>query len=274
MMTQEQLIKKYRINDLEKCIAEWENSIKEAVDHKMVNQNDYKNIVLRIASKTTLLFRGILTLCANGMPDAAMILARNLHEQNISLMFLDKMTNEPDFEQYIEEYYLNDDLQIAKKEVWVAEHFNQSPQEKQKATEYLNELKAKKRHKRSNEYFWTGKNNFKDLVEYLFQTETDEDARNMIASQHENYIIASVMLHSNGLGNKFRIGGERDYSIIDNTAKTTGIEIPLLFALRSVIFIVNDADYVLQISPNPTLKNLIEITKYLKQFEDQQSSTT
>lgn len=268
-MTQEQLIEKYRINDLENCIAEWESSIQETVNHRMIYNNDYKNIVLRIATKTTLLFRGILTLCANGMPDAAMILARNLHEQNISLMFLEKMKHMPDFEQYIEDYYLNDSLQIAKIGVWIAEHVNQSTQEKQKESNRLAELKAKKHHKPNSEYFWTGKNNFQDLVEYLLQAETDEHTRNMIALQHENYKIASVMLHANSLGNKFRIGGDQDSAIIDNTAKTSNIEIPLLFALRSVIFIVNDADHVLRTSPNPTMKNLIEITKHLKEFENQ-----
>ena len=82
------------------------------------------------------------------------------------------------------------------------------------------------------------------------------------------------MIHASVLGNQVRIGGERDSAIIDNTAKTTSIEIPLLFALCSIIFIVNDADHVLQTSPNPTMKNLLEITKHLKQFENQQSYIT
>ena len=81
-MTQEDIILKFRINELEECI----DLIEDEISNK-INQGNYKteesymNLVLNCTGKSLLTLRELILLCKNGFPDGALGLARNLFEQ-------------------------------------------------------------------------------------------------------------------------------------------------------------------------------------------------
>lgn len=55
--------------------------------------------------------REILTLCAHGYPDGALSLGRNLYEQMIVISFFEMHKDDVDFQEYVDDFFLNYEVQ-------------------------------------------------------------------------------------------------------------------------------------------------------------------
>lgn len=80
-MTQEDIILKFRIDELEECLDLIEDEISDKINHGHYKQEEsYMNLVLNCTGKSLLTLRELILLCKNGFPDGALGLARNLFE--------------------------------------------------------------------------------------------------------------------------------------------------------------------------------------------------
>ena len=87
-------VSKWRLEELDTLIDEFDSNLAGAVKKlELKESNDYQNLVLRVAGKSIVTFREILTLSAYGYPDGALSLARNLYEQFITLYFFEGYDN-------------------------------------------------------------------------------------------------------------------------------------------------------------------------------------
>lgn len=111
-MTQEDIILKFRINELEECI----DLIEDEISNK-INQGNYKteesymNLVLNCTGKSLLTLRELILLCKNGFPDGALGLARNLFEQFVIVCIFESQCEGSARDRMVEKYYADYDVQ-------------------------------------------------------------------------------------------------------------------------------------------------------------------
>ena len=102
----------WKLNVLDKIIDSMEDEIELAITQKQIlTDRNYANIILRIAGKSVVNMREIICLSTYGYPDGALSIARNLYEQVIILAFFENHKNDKDFNNYIEDYYTDYDIQ-------------------------------------------------------------------------------------------------------------------------------------------------------------------
>ena len=69
-MTQEDIILKFRIDELEECLDLIEDEISDKINHGHYKQEEsYMNLVLNCTGKSLLTLRELILLCKNGFPD-------------------------------------------------------------------------------------------------------------------------------------------------------------------------------------------------------------
>ncbi len=102
----------WRLDELEKIIDSMEDEIEEAITHQnLQTDHNYTNIVLRTAGKSIVGMREIIRLSAFGYPDGALSLARNIYEHVIILAFFESHKHDKDFDDYVDDYYIDYDIQ-------------------------------------------------------------------------------------------------------------------------------------------------------------------
>ena len=105
------VITKWRLDEFLNTIDEFENLLADKVQDKDFESNSYEMALLHISGKSIVTTREVLTLCAHGYPDGALSLARNLYEQMITIAFFESRKNQQDFQDYVDDYYLNYEYQ-------------------------------------------------------------------------------------------------------------------------------------------------------------------
>ena len=251
--SQEQHIINLRLQELEHALNRFEDIV-AAESNKYHVANDYPNILIKLAGKTIWTFREILCLCSSGFPEGALSLARNLYEQSITLAFFNKVRRNADFQDYVDDYYIDAEMQRTRVLKWEAKYSNNDAQQAQRYENELQRIKSSAHRKGKGDYWWTGHNSFSGVVEYLISTESDVQFSRMMARVHIVYKRACASLHAGSLGNNIRLGVEPSFAGVDNTAKAQGHELPLCFSTYSFILIVGVICHELKLDGADLLK--------------------
>ena len=230
---------KWKLQELESIIDEFESNLCNVIESRRLKAHvDYQNIVLFTAGKSIVTFREVIALCSLGYPDGALSLARNLYEQFITLSFFEHKKTSEDFQTYIDDYFLDYDLQRSKNLVFEYEYIEKNELLSKNYKEELKAMKSKKAHQKVNgDYWWTGYSSFKKVVDFVIE-KSDASFQRWISALHFTYKRSSVTLHASCLGNMIRLGNDSQFVGVDTAPSLKGQDIPLWFASCSFIMIV------------------------------------
>ncbi len=258
-------VNKWRLDELTQIIDRFESDMAYyvKVNHVQTAQN-YPNMLLFTASKSILTFREVVTLCLNGYSDGALSLTRNLYEQLITLMFLEFKENKSDFPSIIENYFIDHDICRLKALKYEAEYCFDNEEMKDKIENQLKQIKQTVNNKCSQDYWWAGKNGFKDMVDTVMNSleEKVAGASKTIAKLHLLYKRACVSIHASSMGNSVRLGIDNSLPIIDTSPNLNGQAIPLYFAASTFRYICCKICSKLNIAYNKYDNELIALEKY------------
>lgn len=227
----------WKVNELWGLVGVFEDKLAEAVEKQhVVIAEDYRNLLLYAAAKSTVTTRELCILCANGYPDGALSLARNIYEQFIVLAFLESKRKCSEFKDYINDYYVDADLQYCR--MAKVQRTTMPEIEFERIVSIENAAKSQATRNTKGQYWWTGIPSFNSLVDYISKENQDSGLNAMLVRLHAMYKLACVELHSNSLGNHFRLGIDRSFAGIDTNPVDKGLELPLEFVSLTLIYIV------------------------------------
>ena len=233
--------KKWKLHELDEIIDSFEKEVYDYVEtHKIYENCDYPNALLELCGKAIVTFREIITLISFGYPDGALSLARNLYEQMIFLCFFENRRNEEQFQDIIDDYYLNGAIKEKMEAEYLYEHCSENVVLLQQVKEQIGELKQKAHRKPvKGDYWWAGVDSFAALVEKV-RKEQLADAPEFVLFLHKLHLVykqACLMLHASSIGNAVRLG-EKTKNCVSTAPVKKGHGTPLWFATTSLICIV------------------------------------
>ena len=269
----EKCVQMWKLNKLFDLIYTFDSDIAEKVHHKMKSAEDYPNLLVRLSGKSIVTFREIVTLSANGYPDGALSLARNLYEQFITIAFLNAHLNSIDFNDYIEDYYLDYDLQRTKALVFEAEYCTKDDRALEKLRNQKLNIRSQMHHSnKRGEFWWTGKNSFYDVATEVISGSKDESFRKFLSQLHLLYKRSSLSVHATCMGNYLRLGVSPKFVGVDTSPQANGHALPLYLATNSFIGIVGIVCKEFNIESEALLENLNELAIfYRKSMTETQS---
>lgn len=249
-------VEKWKLNELSEIVGQFDEKLADSVNaQKIVRERNYKNIVLDTAGKSIVTMREVICLCANGYPDGALALARNLYEQFVILSFLEMHSSDVDFQNYIEDYFRDAIIINCKALKYEADFFENKLEIKNLNEKVENEKEAAHKKVRG-QYWWTGKAKFQDVVESIGQVDSRPEIKRLLARLQFVYKRACLSLHASCLGNSMRIGTENELQCIDTRERDNGQELPLYFAIMSFIMVVKVTCREFYITENSIINEL------------------
>ena len=156
-------IEKWRLEELLTAINTFEEEFSTAVNQKGLNEENYQTILVNICGKTLVTSREVITLCANGYPDGALSLARNVFEQMIIVAFFEQRKDNSDFIEIVDKYFKNYTIQRNR----ILEDICGLQNDCKKRREYskkIKEFKVDNNIKVLTDYWWSGYASFSKLV--------------------------------------------------------------------------------------------------------------
>ncbi len=222
----------WRTEELQNLLIEFEDEL-ETASQSTKDTDAYRMIVLRIMARSLITTREIIILCETGYSDGAFSLARNLYEQLIHIFFFMIHENDPDFNHYVEDYYLNGQYQIIKYNKESARCFSDN---KELARQQKEEETIRKQahhtfpQKKQNDYWWAGKDSFYGLVKDVKEKYPDSNSQKILDRLHLYYTATNRSIHANSAGNSQRLGNKYQSHIIDTAPNGIGQGFPLHFA--------------------------------------------
>lgn len=245
----------WRLNELERIIDDFEEFLGDYVNYHNIKKNeDYLNIVLDITGKSIVTFREIICLSTCGYSDGALSLARNLCEQFFILAFFEEKLDSSEFQNYVDDYHLDYEIQrikIIKKNM---ELFSKS--KLIKLDKELQALKQKSTKRINGNYWWAGVGSFKDLCMVVRENE-ESSVQSLINDILMVYNRACVSLHSSCLGNSIRLSLDNNFVGIDTSPCLNGHSMPLWLSSVTFIWIMAIAN-----------KEIMGTIKYSKELND------
>ena len=228
----------WRLHELDKILDSIEDDIEGAVDRKQVQtEHDFQNLVLRATGKSIVDMKEILTLVACGYPDGALSLSRNLFEQLVILLFFRSKDEGPDFNNYVDDFFIDYDIQRVKALIYECKNCaSTNAEELSSLQEELAKAKAKRHSNKSGMYWWSGHSTFADLTENVIKSQP-QNAQHLLRVLHLHYKRACMALHASSIGNALRLGTDPNFAGIDTAQTEKGHGLPLWFATTSINFI-------------------------------------
>lgn len=244
------MIEKYRLKELEAILLLVEDLIEEAVDSQ--EKSEDSNYLLFTIGKCLVTMREIIILCANGLPDGALALSRNLYEQMIITVFIEMIEDKEERRNTIEKY--NDDYQIQMlKNRKYAYSLTNNLERNEGIKEDINKILSKYDIKKPSEYWWAnGVNNFASMCEMVENNDKNKDIRPLLSNAHILYKRACLVIHASSIGNQLRLGSN-SYGI-DIGPWVKGQEYALYLAVVSFISIIGYTAYRFNITTENTKK--------------------
>lgn len=232
--------KLWRLDDLALIVDSVECYVLDAMQAQHIKTgHNYLNVLLFAFGKSVATMREIICLSTFGFPDGALALARSMYEQFIVVSFFEKHRQDSDFQSYVDDYYLDYNIQRNRALRYEAAHFDNTAGLKAIESE-TEKVKSASHHKITNQdFWWTGIGSFKNVVEDVKNSETDPNVKTFLARLHFAYKRACASIHASCLGNALRLGVDSNFIGIDNSLKTSGHELPLYLATCSFILIVS-----------------------------------
>ncbi len=234
-LTQEKLILKFHINELEECIDMIEDEIANKINNGNYKTEDsYIDVVLRCTGKSILTLRELILLCKNGFPDGALGLSRNLFEQFVIISMFETKCEGADRNAMVEKYCADYDVQRYKALIIMYEYAGKTV-EAQDCKKEIAKLKRQFSVKRFSNYWWCGQSSFTNLCGHIIEC-ADGNYKTMVRNLHISYKRACLALHANSFGNTNRIID--CFADIDLSPLDEGQEYALDLAVKSFIMVV------------------------------------
>lgn len=259
----EENLEKWRLEELLTLINDFEEVLSNAVNEKGINEENYKTILANICGKTLVTSREVITLCANGYPDGALSLARNVFEQMFIIAFFEQRKDNSDFIEIVDKYFKNYTIQRSRilKDIYGLQN------DYKKRRKYSKEIKAFKidnKIEKLTDYWWSGFSSFSQLCKEVIKIETNDDKlMNKLLSQlYSNYKRACISIHANCMGNAIRLGKDSHIGLVDTSPATNGQEHPLHFLVSSLIYIVCITCKNFEIDYKALQKHLTELASF------------
>lgn len=255
--------KLWKLDDLALIVDSVESYIADAVKAQHIKEsNSYNHILLYTLGKSLMTMREIICLSTFGFPDGALSLARNIYEQFIVVSFFEKHRQDSDFQDYVDDYHLDYNIQRNRALRYEATHFDNSTELKEIENEKEKAKSASHRKITKQDFWWTGKGSFANVVDDIQNSETDPVIKTFLARLHFAYKRACASMHASCLGNVLRLGVDSNYIGIDNSPKTNGHELPLYLATCAFILIVSITCKELQLDDKYMNKELNELAAF------------
>ena len=236
---------KWKLKELSILVDEIENDVSDFVSiHQIKTEQDYINLTLQILGKCIRTLREIISLSSFGYPDGALSLSRNIYEQLILISFFETISLLPDFQEYIDDYYLDYDYQANKCLQLENRYFTLDKSKQQRINQDKNRILSQAHYKPKGLYWWARKSSFKDLIDHV-KSNQDASLTPLLNELHLEYKRACLSLHSNCFGNIVRLGFKSETNIIDNSPTINGHGLPLWIATASFIMVVGISSKVL-----------------------------
>lgn len=166
--------KLWKLDDLASIIDSVESYIADAVKAQHVKEsNSYNHILLYTLGKSLMTMREIICLSTFGFPDGALSLARSIYEEFIIVSFFEKHKHDADFQNYVDDYYLDYNIQRNKAIKYEATYFNNDAGLKEIENDTAKAKSASHHIITKQDFWWTGKGSFGNVVEDIQNSETD-----------------------------------------------------------------------------------------------------
>lgn len=229
-------IEKWKLNELVQVVDEFENTMcDKANESKLKYSQDYKTLLFFMAGKSVVTTKEVLCLVQCGYPEGALSLARNLYEQFVIAEFFHTRKADSNFQNYIDDFFADYEIQRNKLLAFSAEYVESDNAAKQRAEQYVHEIRANSHSKKKGDYWWADKKTFYDMVIDLIKSQTNPAFKKFMARYHTIYKRACVSLHANCAGNILRLGDNPEFSGIDNRPRENGHSVPLLLVVYSFL---------------------------------------
>ena len=224
------ITERYLLNELNSLLVDIETQIITCIkDEGYLEKLD--DIALLVPSLTNSLsfLRQIIILCKSGFPDGALILARNIYEQRIICSFIEGEEDQAKHNELLEKYFQDYELIMLKYRNDLAKRFKNEGEIIE--TNNLIQAHNEKYGSSFNQYWWSGKKNFKELSDEVIKREGSHPGLNN--NMHMEYKMACITAHPSSFGNFMNIGS--DCIGVDMRARTTGHEQALFLAVSSLL---------------------------------------
>lgn len=264
----------WRLAELDGILDEFDSDMAEAVSRAEVKTSiSYANAVIYTVGKSLITFREIICLSAFGYPDGALALARNIYEQLIVLSFFELNKNTDEFQTYLDDYFLDYEIQRCKAMNYEYEHCGGNENELNANQDMLKQFKAKAHRNIRGDYWWSGYPTFSKLADNIILKQDDKIKR-FLHGLHYTYKRACVSLHSSSLGNAIRLGNESEFVGVDTSPTVRAHDIPLWFATASFIMIVGVACNELNIDFEKYKTRLNDLSRFYRSQGEMESANS
>lgn len=258
-LTQDDVIKKYRIDELEKCLEMIEDEFANKINGgNYVTSESYFDIVLRCVGKSILTLRELILLCKNGFPDGALGLARNLFEQFIIISRFEMEDENNDRKRLVEKYCADYEIQRCKNMKKMYEYAGMK-EEMEKYQDAIDGYKKQFEIKQFGDCWWCGQNSFANLCKFIIDN-TDDGCKTLVKNLHISYKRACLALHANSFGNSNRLCGT--FSGINLSPTGEGQEYALDLAVKSFIMVAMVAYRELELDSRCANEQLNELSLF------------
>lgn len=261
-----QAMTKWKLDVFMDVIDDFENTLADSVHHEPYGYQSYQMVLLKIAEKTLVTVRELLTLCAHGYADGALSLGRNLYEQMMIVCFFEIHKNDADFQEYIDDFFLSYEVQ-RNKCLRAIDAYIPDGNITQYEKEY-EELKAQTKKTIRGDYWWANMSSFKGLIDYVMQHIEDKEYCEFLGKHYSTYKRACLSLHAGCMGNAIRIGSNTGFNVIDTSPSLYGQSTPLVFAVTSLLMIVGTLCTKFNIDHESFIKRLTTLMIEYQQREE------
>lgn len=232
------VVQKYRLNDLSEILDTFEDYLEQLINIQNIQEGqNYINILLHTAGNVIVTSREVICLAAFGYADGALALARTLYEHFIIISFLDMHEKDKDFQNYIDDYYLDYDNTCQKyfKDQATKLRYDELIQ---KVNEKKADIDTKAHHKVNGDYWWTGYRSFRELADAVFAAKSDTREEKIYIKMHSMYKRACQSIHPNCFSNIWRLEAGLIYSGINTTPSAEGHPLPLQLTSLCLIHLI------------------------------------
>lgn len=260
-------MEKWRLEYLLMLTNAFEEVFSDAVNKKRIIEENYETILANVCGKTLVTSREIIILCANGYPDGALSLARNIFEQMVIIAFFEQRKNNPDFEKIVEKYFNNYTIQRNKILIDIYKLQKDSNKERE-CRKKLKKFKVDNNTSDVSDYWWSGYGTFSKLCKEVIKIETNNDKlmHSLLCRLYSNYKRACLSIHANCMGNAIRLGKDSYIGLVDTSPTTKGQEHPLFFLTLMLTYLVCTACKEYEINYTEFQKNLTELSSYYLKY--------
>lgn len=248
---------KYLLSDLYLVLVNIETNVIESIKTRelLCKEDDVDLLVPSLTSSLSLL-RQIIHLCEIGFPDGAIMLARNIYEQMIICAFIEEHEDATERKALLEKYFQDAELTRLKYLNEQAKRFNVKADIEE--TDRLIKEHQEKYGSSFKQYWWSGKNSFKELADEI--TNREDSHRGLFNNMHMEYKMACIAMHPSAFGNRMNIGSNVEG--VDMRARVTGHEHALFLATSSLIALVGWTYHYLELDDNYALNELNRLGEF------------